>query len=59
MDHDPFDPNHAEAELGESLALIDASHEDIAAGRVKPLDDALRHIAAELGLAFSGRDDSA
>jgi antitoxin YefM len=36
-------------ELLESLAAIDKSLDDIAAGRVRPLREAVREIAAELG----------
>ena len=40
------------AELAESLARIDRSKEDIAAGRTRPAKAALKKIADDLGLSL-------
>lgn len=45
-----FDALIEKAELAESLEVIDRGMEDVKAGRGKPLKDAVREIAADLGL---------
>lgn len=39
-------------EIAESLRVIDRSMEDVRAGRGRPLKDAVREVAKELGLKF-------
>ena len=45
-----FDELMDQAELAKSLAVLDRSMEDVKAGRGQPLKQAVREIAAELGL---------
>lgn len=45
-----FDELMDQAELAKSLATLDRSMEDVKAGRGHPLKQAVREIAAELGL---------
>lgn len=45
-----FDEMVERVEIAESLTLIDRSMEDIEAGRVRPMREAIRDIADELGL---------
>jgi PHD/YefM family antitoxin component YafN of YafNO toxin-antitoxin module len=47
-----FDKLMDQAELGKSLANLDRSMEDVKAGRGQPLKQAIREIAAELGLTL-------
>ena len=42
-----------QAELAKSLAVLDGSMEDARAGRGQPLKQAVREIAAELGLSLN------
>jgi PHD/YefM family antitoxin component YafN of YafNO toxin-antitoxin module len=48
-----FDELMDQAELAKSLAVLDRSMEDVKAGRGQPLKDAVREIAAELGLTLN------
>ncbi len=45
-----FDTLLDKADLAESLSVLDRSADDIRAGRVRPLKQAAREIAKELGL---------
>jgi len=45
-----FDELMDQAELAKSLVVLDRSMEDVKAGRGQPLKQAVREIAAELGL---------
>lgn len=45
-----FDALAEKAELAESLRMLDRGMEDAQAGRGRPLEDAVREIASELGL---------
>lgn len=45
-----FDELAEKAELAENLRMIDLGMEDVRAGRGRPLKDAVREIADELGL---------
>lgn len=45
-----FEEPPAELELSESLRAIDRGIEDMKAGRGRPLKEAVREIAEELGL---------
>jgi prevent-host-death family protein len=45
-----FDELMDQAELAKSLAVLDRSMEDVKASRGQPLKQAVREIAAELGL---------
>lgn len=50
MSPEAYDELADKAELLQSLALIDRSKEDIAAGRTQPAKPALTKLASELGL---------
>jgi hypothetical protein len=45
-----FDELCAKAEILDSLQVLDASMEDMKAGRVRPFRDAVRDLAKDFGL---------